>query len=129
MREVFGVKFYSPFEVETKGFLGYKYSVRVGHFSEATKRIDYLADFYNKNKQEYWKIYKLKVMFLIVRDMNLYEEGITPDENIGLLVIEDGGNDIIFVKLGEHALVNGYELDDIVNRLISQEGFKISFLF
>jgi len=129
MREVFGVKFYSPFEISTRGFLGYKYIVRIGHENEAdVVKKDCMAILSN-GKEETWKIYKLKVLFLIVRSIDFYEQGIEPDQSLGLLVMEDGGRDRILVDLGDHVLLNGYELDDVVNRLISQEGFKIHFQF
>jgi hypothetical protein len=127
MREVFGVKFYSPFETSSKGFLGYRYIVRIGHEDEANIVKGCMATL--SNKEETWKIYKLKVLFLVVRSIDFYEQGIEPDQSLGLLVIEDGGKDKILVDLGEHALMNGYELDEVVNRLISQEGFKIHFQF
>ena len=129
MREVFGVKFYSPFETASKGFLGYKYSVRIGHEDEANVVIKGCMATLSNEKEETWKIYKLKVLFLIVRSIDFYEQGIEPDKNLGLLVMEDGGRDRILVDLGDHVLLNGYELDDVVNRLISQEGFKIHFQF
>jgi len=128
MREVFGVKFYSPFEISTRGFLGYKYIVRIGHENEADVVIkDCMATL--SNEKETWKIYKLKVLFLVVRSIDFYEQGIEPDQSLGLLVMEDGGRDRILVDLGDHVLLNGYELDEVVNRLISQEGFKIHFQF
>ena len=128
MREVFGVKFYSPFEISTRGFLGYKYIVRIGHENEADIVIkDCMATL--SNEKETWKIYKLKVLFLVVRSIDFYEQGIEPDQSLGLLVMEDGGRDRILVDLGDHVLLNGYELDQVVNMLISQEGFKIHFQF
>jgi len=129
MREVFGVKFYSPFETLSKGFLGYKYIVRIGHEDEANVVIKDCMATLSSEKDMTWKIYKLKVLFLVVRSIDFYEQGIEPDQSLGLLVIEDGGRDRLLVDLGEYTLMNGYELDEVVNRLISQEGFKIHFSF
>ncbi len=115
------VKFCNPLQNETKAFLGYGYSVRIGYCEEANKRLDPIAYLYNG--EELWKIYRLKVLFLIVKTVN-----VEYDEDIGLIAVEDGGKDKVFIDFGEHVLLTPYELDDIATKLV-KEGFRIHFVF
>ena len=120
VREIFGVKFYM-FDVISRCHLGYCYKVHIGHVDEANKIIHPIAYLYNN--EEKWQIYKLKVLFLVVRKIE------TEPEDIGILAKEEGGRDICFAEFGEYTLLTPYELDDNINRLISQEGFVIHFVY
>lgn len=122
MSKVFGVQFYEPTQITKDYYLGYGYTVRIGHISEAENRLDPIV--YLHKEGEKLLVYKLKVLFLVVRTL---DDAV--DDGLGLIAVEEGGTDKVFVEYGEYRLLNAYELDALVNRLINQEDFRIHFVF